>query len=66
MQSSTSIARPALTLVAAAAILFTALLYVQKYSEFSLQLPLPFIQPDTKMGGGSGEGYRTVAYFVNW
>jgi hypothetical protein len=52
--------------------LLSTLLFFQKYTEVFSQIQIPFsfnpshTSPSSNMGGGSSEGYRSVAYFVNW
>ncbi|RNJ60437.1 hypothetical protein D7B24_008129 [Verticillium nonalfalfae] len=59
------LAQPIPTIFTSAAVLLTLLLFLHTYTDTLVNLPLPFTTTDT-MGGGPGEGYRSVAYFVNW
>ncbi|KAH6668116.1 family 18 glycosyl hydrolase [Plectosphaerella plurivora] len=65
------IARSPLVLITSGLILLSTLLFFHKYTEVFSRIPLTFTTPSntsptSSMGGGSSDGYRTVAYFVNW
>lgn len=56
------------TLITSAIVLLTTIFLTHTYTNLFTRLPIPFFKSNTTdtMGGGPVQGFRSVAYFVNW